>query len=468
MAALFDEGDPTRAYFGTDARIHQVLIGALGAMLVIERPVRATRATSAIGLACLAGLAWMTWTVTGTTDWYYRGGSALAAVLTVGVIVAVFDEGGACARALSLPPLTALGLISYGVYLWHWPVIVLLGPDVIPLEGVALALVQATLAIGIAVLSYVLLERPIRRGELGSWTFTPGRVARLVPTSMVAVALLIVVAGIGRQADPLAAASEEGAVVLAGSIEAPRARTGAEPGDEFREVQSIGLVGDSVAWLWSGELAQEAEARGLQLISAAKAGCQVGYEGLYTPRGSPADENGPPCVEIVAAAHQELRALAPDIVLWHDINASYARMSDAGELLVEGPGWEAHLFAAWDEALAALEGPDTTIAIIIPPWRSVDAPGCDGAARRERCEQVQAQDARIRASTVRYLERHADDPRVVGIDIDDLVCPAMPCPTEVGGVELRKADPDLTHFTGEGARWLVPHLIDRAIEAARG
>ncbi|MDP1807213.1 MAG: SGNH hydrolase domain-containing protein, partial [Acidimicrobiales bacterium] len=335
----------------------------------------------------------------------------------------------------------------------------------LPQRGVALAAVQVTLALTISVLSYVLVERPIRQGRLGSLTLTPRRLARLVPVSLATVAVAVLAAGIGSTSDPLLT-SKAGTVTVAGVVERPRSLPSLDEGPTTTvpAIRSLALVGDSVAYLWTGALADEVQQRGMQFIGAAVVSCQVGHGQLYSPRGTP---HGDGCDVSVVNAHRQVHELRPDLVLWHDVNASFARMSPSGELLLEGPEWQEQVFAEWDKALAELKGPSTTVVLILPPWRSVDPPGCAGAIRADRCHEVQGQDTRIRAATAEYLRRHAADPRVVGIDVDDLVCPAMPCAVEIDGIRIRGKLPDLTHFTGEGARWLAPHLIDRALAAAR-
>ncbi|MGK2949502.1 MAG: acyltransferase family protein [Acidimicrobiales bacterium] len=477
MAILHDPASPTRAYFGTDARVHQILLGALAALALARWPVRPGRLPSAVGAASVLGLAWMAWTVDGATDWYYRGGSALAAAFTIGAIVGAEHVDGRFSRALAVGPLRGLGLVSYGLYLWHWPVIVLLGPDELGLQGVPLATAQVAVAMAITLASYHLLEVPIRRGTLGSWTLTPRRLARLVPFSLATVALLVLAAGVGRTGDPLSGQAGE-VLVVGDRAPMPPASLPTDGGVESgapdadgadaatADVRSVALVGDSVAYLWNGSLSNEAGRRGLQYIGAAVVSCFVGYEPLYKPNGERQDGYEAACADVVPAAHDTVRELEPDIVLWHDVNASYARRSPSGELLIDGAAWEEEALRAWEPALERLSGPSTTVVLVLPPWRSVDPPGCDGAARVDRCIQVQEQDERIRAATRAFVERHRASRRVALIDIDDLVCPAMPCPGVVDGVRLRSPDPDLTHFTGDGARYLAPHLFDRAFAAA--
>ena len=84
--------------------------------------------------------------------------------VAVAVVIAhvVLVPSGLSARLLSVPPLPALGRISYGVYLWHWPVFIAANADRTGLDGLALFSVRCLLTVGIAGLSYVLVERPIR------------------------------------------------------------------------------------------------------------------------------------------------------------------------------------------------------------------------------------------------------------------------------------------------------------------
>ena len=112
-------------------------------------------------------LGW-SWThVAGTDRWLYHGGLLLAAVAVAAVLadLAVAPDGLA-ARVLAVPPLPTLGLISYGVYLWHWPVFLAVDGHRTGLVGTPLWLARCAVTLTIAGASYVLLERPLRRARL--------------------------------------------------------------------------------------------------------------------------------------------------------------------------------------------------------------------------------------------------------------------------------------------------------------
>jgi peptidoglycan/LPS O-acetylase OafA/YrhL len=181
MAALVDAADPTRVYTGTDTRAFSLLLGAVVATApvrdVLQRTV-AQRAGVALGVLALGiGAAWFL--VEGTQSaWLYDGGlfaHSLAAALLVALCVAA--PTAPLPRALAWAPVRWLGLISYSLYLWHWPVIVLLSGPRLGLAGWPLTGAACAASIALAALSTRLVEDPIRfragwaRGRAGLLAF---------------------------------------------------------------------------------------------------------------------------------------------------------------------------------------------------------------------------------------------------------------------------------------------------------
>ena len=154
---------------GTDTRAGSVLLGAaLAAACNIWGAERRRRGQLVLESAGIAGavalvVAWST--VDGQTSALYRGGFLLVGVAAALVIAAsVQPDRLVLGRLLSWRPLCWLGLVSYGVYLWHWPVDVVVTERRIGVGGWLLFAVQCSVTLVIAVASYVLLELPIRRG----------------------------------------------------------------------------------------------------------------------------------------------------------------------------------------------------------------------------------------------------------------------------------------------------------------
>ncbi|HJR25033.1 MAG TPA: acyltransferase family protein, partial [Acidimicrobiales bacterium] len=196
MAVLHDPGEPPlRVYFGTDTRAAELLVGVLLA-LIITRPnglrqlAGAGRWVLDIAGALALGASVALWFVTQEyDDRLYEGGLLGIALLAAIVVASGTQPGSPVSRMLGIWPLPALGRISYGVYLFHWPLFLWIDEERTGLEQGPLFALRMAVTIGLAALSYVLVEQPIRTG-----TRSP---ARLLLTgwanASVAVAALLVV-----------------------------------------------------------------------------------------------------------------------------------------------------------------------------------------------------------------------------------------------------------------------------------
>ncbi|MCY3883072.1 MAG: acyltransferase family protein [Chloroflexi bacterium] len=178
MAALYEPGSAvTRIYYGTDTRASGLLIGAALAFVWSARQsdgsggLRERAGIWALTLAGLAGLGALvgfTFLADGDSPFLYQGGFAMVGVATAALIVAGTHERSPLAKVLGLPLLRWVGLRSYGIYLWHWPVMVLTRPGVdVPLDGPALFVTQVAITLWLAEASYRWVELPVREGALG-------------------------------------------------------------------------------------------------------------------------------------------------------------------------------------------------------------------------------------------------------------------------------------------------------------
>ena len=174
MIALADPADPTRVYTGTDTRAFSLLLGALVATPVVRAALaRVTTPWLAAVLAVGIGTSWLL--VDGVAaPWLFTGGlfaHSLAAAVLIGSCALVPD--GPVAKVLAWRPLRWLGLVSYSLYLWHWPVFALLSPE----RGWLRAVAACGVSVGLAALSKYLVEDPIRfrarwaRGRRGLLAF---------------------------------------------------------------------------------------------------------------------------------------------------------------------------------------------------------------------------------------------------------------------------------------------------------
>ena len=168
-AVLYSPNSSTaRAYYGTDARAAEPLVGVLLAIILVSpagiRRLRRvpTRLVGGAGLLCLVTLGYLMGHLTEHGQSLFRGGLLLAALLSAGVIAAAAQPRTIISRALACPPLVALGKISYGVYLFHWPLFLWLTSRRTGLTGNRLFAARCAVTVTVAIASYVLIEQPIR------------------------------------------------------------------------------------------------------------------------------------------------------------------------------------------------------------------------------------------------------------------------------------------------------------------
>src|SRR5215212_7677091 len=174
MALLYQPGvDPTRVYEGTDTRAFGLLVGAALAMVWPSRHLRADLALrrrlllDGAGVVGLVVIALLIWRTDQYSPFLYRGGIVLLSTGTVLVVATLAHPASWLGPALGWAPLRWLGVRSYGIYLWHFPIIVLTTPTVQRSVNLPLQILQVVATIAVAALSWRFVEEPIRRGALG-------------------------------------------------------------------------------------------------------------------------------------------------------------------------------------------------------------------------------------------------------------------------------------------------------------
>jgi peptidoglycan/LPS O-acetylase OafA/YrhL len=214
---LFDGGKGLdRVYYGTDTRAGSLLAGAALAIALALRgqrdhPPRDSGITGSgtrnLGVLAIVGmsllLALMCLANSGA-GWLYPEGLIAVDLAVVAVIAAVvLAPETFMPRALSAAPLRSIGLISYGIYLWHYPLFLWLNDGSTGLSGIPLLALRIAVTLAISTASFVLLEQPIRR--------------RRIPTSVI------------RTLTPVAAAAAVLALVVASAVHTPGSDAAAAP-----------------------------------------------------------------------------------------------------------------------------------------------------------------------------------------------------------------------------------------------
>lgn len=171
MIVLFDpQQDASRVYYGTDTRAFSLLFGALLAILweyqMVPRGLSAS-VNMVLGSVSFAVLLVMTIAINGSSNFWYRGGQFVGTILTVLVIYTVSGRKTWLSRFLSNPVLKWIGDRSYSIYLWHYPIILLISKGI--KASWWITLIEIVLSVVLAELSYRFIETPIRHGIIGEY-----------------------------------------------------------------------------------------------------------------------------------------------------------------------------------------------------------------------------------------------------------------------------------------------------------
>jgi peptidoglycan/LPS O-acetylase OafA/YrhL len=220
MAVLYKPfTDPSRVYFGTDTRASTMLVGA--ALAIIWTPWRLTRNTAksaplvldVMAIVGFVGVLWFFLNAGEYDNWMYRGGFLLVALFSGLLIAATVHPSNRVSKAVfALPVFVWIGVRSYGIYLWHWPIfMVTRAHSDVPFTGIPLLVFRIALTFVFAALSYKYVEEPFRSGAVGrrieEWRRARGERKRQLSTTFAVVGgavvagVLVIAAGFAG-ADP--------------------------------------------------------------------------------------------------------------------------------------------------------------------------------------------------------------------------------------------------------------------------
>ncbi len=429
LSVLYSPDDPSRAYQGTDTRGAAILLGAaLGCLRPPGgAPSKSPRLLDALGLVAFAILAVAWARLDGQSPWLYRGGFWVTELCCL-ALIACAREGSRSlvARALSAKPLTLAGLVSYGLYLYHWPVFVVLTEERTHLAPLPLSLLRYAVTLALTVASHRLLEQPIRRRGVFF-----GRPIVVVPLAVAAAvgALLFSTRG--------AVSREELAA---------RARA-APPADIPLESLKILVLGDSVAEAL-GERLHFMQDRGPTyapfVVARGVGDCSLLHDQLPTRSLAKKVHAGGDCDARWLGDAEEVR---PDITLVvlgggffapAQINGEWQRPCD--------PGWRQAFQLELIRDLEGLRAHGGQVYVTLVPYpvgQWIDATpramvDCYNDAQRAAAEAV---------------------PGVRVLDVMGKLCPGGECTMRSAGALVR---PDGLHFDGLGAEeialWVLEEL----------
>ena len=463
--------DASRVYMGTDSRAVALLAGATIASLAEWRRswLRAFRALAPVGLVgLLVAMARMQ----GTRLVTYQGG-LLAYTMAAAVLIAGVATGSTpFARHLSTQPLRWLGSRSYGIYLWHWPILVgfgVAGHAHKPLHRIVLGVL---VSLAVAEASYRVVEMPVRRQGLAAFRWRP--TLPVLGASMTGVAIAIIALPIAQPRRLVVAATTATSSTLAPTSTLPTTTTTiststtsstttpvvattttvgfiARPSDHPARVL---IVGDSVGWNLAEQLVKDQQTLSLVALNGAIAGCPPSY----APLKRRLDEESVPlvfnqeCVDAVIAYPTLAADFKPDVTFM----IFGASLLDENEI---APGvWSRPCEAGFDDWYRstlvkmsdALSSQGGRVVLVSQAYyrgeASAQAPTND---RQIDCE-----------NTVAGSVAQNSGGQILLADLGAWACPTTACLRDRDGIELR---PDGTHFKGNAAalanNWLLTQTL---------
>lgn len=443
-----------RVYFGTDTRIQALLVGAAAAALLVRdwRGLTAgggllrsrwarwlARALPVVGLAVLGAAAHI---ATGSAQEFRSGLLILVAGAAILVVASVaLEQDGPVARLLALPPLVGLGVISYGVYLWHWPIFLVLNGERTGTTGWELFALRCAATIAVATVVWWLIEQPVLRWRPVTVPMLPLATATAATAAVLTMTVLPVGvkpggSGPGPQIDTAALIAPEI------PVEVPTPASQRSPGETRAAV-----FGDSIAWTLMRYLPPTS---GLEIADYTTIGCGIARGGPYEYVGRELDQK-PECDAWPSRWAQRITHERPDVVLlivgrWEVVD----RMRDGRWTHIGERGYDAYLRGELNRALDILGSTGARIVVTTEPYNR----------RAERADgSLYPEDQPKRVDRWNSMLRSVVGQRnnVSVLDLNRKLNPNGAYTTRVDGIRMRS---DGVHPTPEAVEWLTPWLVE--------
>ena len=463
---LAAHASPGRVYFGTDTRAQELLIGAALAALLAptwqwhqgsHRARRSPQSLSRNGvpaMLCMFGLVVLAFTAHSATGspTEFRHGLMLSVSIASAALIAgvVLHTGTLPARLLSLPPLVALGRLSYGVYLWHWPVFEVMTGERTNMHGLRLAAARILITLLIAMASYALVERPARLMRV--------RPARLLPAAVVGVAATLAVILVATPAGPAQPASAAAPDVPPTAARQNLAHQAVVPLPSHHRTPAhlpvtVDVFGDSVAWTLAQYFPQSTQ---VSITDHAVLGCGVATTGPYRYFGAQYDEPSA-CQTWQTDWAAELQNDHPtEVLLWVGRWETMDRNFNGTWTHVGDPTYDAYLGSQLDTAIHLLSATGARVIVANEPYNQRGEQP-DGSLYPED------DPTRVDDWNKIVAARVAAHPGTVLVDMNRKLGPDGRFTWNVDGVRVRS---DGVHLSPAGADWLAPWLTAQLLDAA--
>ena len=441
-----------RIYFGTDTRMQALLVGAAAAALVVRdwRGLTAggvllrsrwtrwlARILPIVGLVVLGAAAHV---ATGSAQEFRSGLLIVVAAAAILVIAPVaLEQNGPVARLLALPPVVGLGAISYGVYLWHWPIFLLVNGERTGTTGWELFALRCAATIAVATVVWWAIEQPVRRWRPVTVPMLPLAAATAATAAVVTMTVLPVgvkPGGSGPQIDTAALIAPEIPVEVSTPV---RRRA---PGDT-----TVAVFGDSIAWALMRYLPPTP---GLDFADYTTIGCGIARGGPYEYVGQELDQK-PECDAWPSRWAQRINHERPDVVMlivgrWEVVDRMHeGRWTHIGE-----SKYDAYLRGELNRALDILGSTGARIVVTTEPYNRRAEKANGSLYPEDQPKRVDRWNLMLRSVV-------AERQNAEVLDLNRKLNPNGAYTTRVDGIRMRS---DGVHPTPEAVEWLTPWLIE--------
>ena len=479
MAFLAPNGYTTRAYYGTDTRAQALLVGAaiaIGLSLWKDGSGRRwfTRLASVLALAGVAGTAAL-WATTSENSTFAFSGGFMVASLAAGAVVlgCAVAPRSLVVRLLELPPLPQWGRISYGVYLWYWPVLLVMTGQRLHWGVYPLFLARVGVTVAIAALSYDLVEMPVRRGALRHWrSWVAAPIGAAVAISAVFLSTLVPVGAAELQGSQLAiraptataapsTATATPATTAVSSDLSPAlpAATSTSNSTSTKPVKVL-LVGDSIAGTLGVGLAQEADQYNVQIANEGTPGCSLSMQTQIkvlfyaVAPDAPCDVDNNPD-SLLTTWRKWVDAYNPDVVVYLARGETFDQEVGGQWQNIGQSGFESYLAARYRQAIAVLGSKGASVVLMTTPYYDSGASPAGTPWPEDAPARVTADNATIRQVAM-ATPAGTDGSRVYVFDLNAVVSPDRVFSPTVDDINVRCGDG--VHFTRSGGIYVGQRL----------
>ena len=444
-----------RAYYGTDTRAQALLVGASIAVTLQLLQLRDGPTTTArrsplftilLGVAGLLGMVALWYYVPEGSSLAFHGGFLLASLASGAVVTAVvLAPRGAPSRLLSLGPLRYVGSISYGAYLWYWPVYLVFSQYREQLGMWPRYVCEVAVTLALAALSAKFVEQPIRRGTISSRRALVG--APLAAGASFSLVLVSTLVGL-----PAFTASAAGAVPV---LTRPVSAHAAPP-------LRVLFVGDSMAGSLGATLAPYAAQYDIELINEGHPGCAVSTDSefrflLYvTPPGAPCVIGNPRA--LLDDWQEWVNEYRPNVVVYMARTDILNQHYEGSWTWIGHAGFDRFLSSQLQQGLAVLSSRGARVVLVTSPYYDSTVGSGGSPVPEDAPGRVVLYDQILEAvATTR--------PGVSVFPLGQLVTPDGHYSQDAGGVNMRCNDG--VHFSVQAGRVIAPHLFPYLVSIGR-